>query len=113
MNNKNRGRHYDQTRQGKTRRRKWLLVILLVLVVVYFAGPSPRSPVYSPDMPVVPDDLNEIELYVQQIESTHHMKHDNEARIVWVNDSMPQVTNYSIVYLHGFSASQKEGDPIH
>jgi pimeloyl-ACP methyl ester carboxylesterase len=94
-------------------RRKWLLVIPLALIIIYFSGPSPGRPVYATDMPVVPDDLTGIGNYVQQNESVHHLKPDNEARIVWANDSVPQVTNYSIVYLHGFSASQEEGDPVH
>jgi esterase/lipase len=37
----------------------------------------------------------------------------NEARIVWANDSAKTKTEYAIVYLHGFSASQEEGAPIH
>jgi pimeloyl-ACP methyl ester carboxylesterase len=94
-------------------RRKWLLVIPVVLIVVYIAGPSPGRPVYSRDMPVVPDDLRAVEQYVQKEESAHHLKPDNEARIVWANDTARKVTDYSIVYLHGFSASQKEGDPVH
>ncbi|HEY4967769.1 MAG TPA: alpha/beta fold hydrolase [Puia sp.] len=94
-------------------RRKWLLVIPILLVVVYLIGPSPGRPVYSPDMPAVPDSLLFIEQFVQQNESAHRLKPDNEARIVWANDTSPQVTNYSIVYLHGFSASQEEGDPVH
>jgi pimeloyl-ACP methyl ester carboxylesterase len=61
----------------------------------------------------VPGSLNDIEQYVQQNESAHHLKPDNEARIIWANDSMRKITDYSIVYLHGFSASQKEGDPVH
>lgn len=94
-------------------RRKWLLIIPLVLVLAIFLGPNPGRPVYSLTMPDVPGDLRGIEQYVRQNESLHHLKPDNEARIVWANDSIPEVTNYSIVYLHGFSASQKEGDPVH
>ena len=40
------------------------------------------------------------------------MKKNNEARIVWA-DSIGRQTEYSIVYLHGFSASPMEADPIH
>ncbi|MCB0644885.1 MAG: alpha/beta hydrolase, partial [Phaeodactylibacter sp.] len=36
---------------------------------------------------------------------------NNEARIIWA-DSIRK-TPYSVVYLHGFSASQMEGDPLH
>ncbi|MGB5403930.1 MAG: alpha/beta hydrolase [Robiginitalea sp.] len=41
-----------------------------------------------------------------------NIKADNEARIIWA-DSIPKKTPYSIVYLHGWSASQEEGDPLH
>lgn len=34
-------------------------------------------------------------------------------RVVWADDSLKTRTPYAIVYLHGFSASQKEGDPVH
>ena len=94
-------------------RRKWLLAIPIVLIILYFAGPSPVSPVYSLNMPMVPDSPAGVEHYVLQNESAHRLKQNNEARIVWANDSMKQVTDYCIVYLHGFSASQEEGDPVH
>jgi len=41
------------------------------------------------------------------------LKPDNEARVIWFNDSTKEKTDYAIVYLHGFSASQEEGDPVH
>src|SRR5664279_1409130 len=113
MSNINRKLQEAGTRQGKGGKRKWLLVIPVVLIIIYFSGPSPGRPVYSPDLPSVPDSLHDIEKYVQQNESAFHLKPDNEARIVWANDSNRQITKYSIVYLHGFSASQKEGDPVH
>jgi pimeloyl-ACP methyl ester carboxylesterase len=94
-------------------RGKWLLAILIVLIILYFAGPSPVRPIYSLNMPTVPDGPAGVEHYVLQNESAHRLKQNNEARIVWANDSMKQVTDYCIVYLHGFSASQEEGDPVH
>jgi len=63
-------------------------------------------------MPAVPG-TDSIQNYVREIESQHKLKPDNEARIIWANDSSKQKTDYAIVYLHGFSASQKEGDPVH
>ncbi len=94
-------------------RRKWLLAIPILLIVFYLAGPDPVTPAYSLNLPVVPGDLPGLERYVLQNEASHRLKTDNQARIVWANDSAKQVTDYSIVYLHGFSASQKEGDPVH
>ena len=45
--------------------------------------------------------------------NSHKLKPDNEARIIWLNDSIKDKTDYAVVYLHGFSASQEEGDPVH
>jgi pimeloyl-ACP methyl ester carboxylesterase len=54
-----------------------------------------------------------LEEYVALQESKHTLKPDNQARIVWFNDSLHAPTEYVVVYLHGFSASQEEGDPVH
>jgi pimeloyl-ACP methyl ester carboxylesterase len=94
-------------------RKKWLLLIPVLLVVFYLLGPSPASPSYKTEMPVVPSAANELEAYIKAHETQHMLKTDNQARIVWVNDSLKQPTAYSIVYLHGFSSSQGEGDPTH
>jgi esterase/lipase len=94
-------------------RKKWLLLIPVILIVLYIAGPAPATPAYSRVMPVVPGTPAELENYVRANESQHKLKPDNQARIVWTNDSLKQKTDYAIVYLHGFSASQEEGDPVH
>jgi len=128
----------------KKKWQRYTLLVLLVLTAVYFLGPHPKAPEYSDVMPTVPTDINALPQYIQQQESQHKVKPNNEARIVWYNpapdsaaakvidsmkktgkqgefvsnaykvDSMPHaITEYSIVYLHGFSASQEEGAPIH
>ena len=94
-------------------RRKWLLGIPLALLILYLAGPSPSSPHYSDRMPVVPPNSSDLEQFIRNMENEHKLKPDNEARIVWANDSAKEKSDYAIVYLHGFSASQKEGDPAH
>jgi pimeloyl-ACP methyl ester carboxylesterase len=68
--------------------------------------------VYDPVLPAIPQEAGSLEQYVAAKEAAHHLKPDNEARIVWY-DSVPRKTKYSVVYLHGFSASQEEGDPVH
>src|SRR5258706_14686411 len=96
-------------------RKKWLrvlLAIIAVLFVVYLLGPHPKAPVYSQGLPTVPPDAASLEKYVSNNEAEHKLKPNNEARIVWL-DSSKTKTEYSIVYLHGFSASQEEGRPIH
>ncbi len=94
-------------------RKKWLWIIPVLLIAIYMLGPKPLTPVYKTDMPVVPADPSQLELYIKNNEAQHKINPDNEARIIWANDSTKQKTDYAIVYLHGFSASQAEGDPIH
>lgn len=89
-----------------------LLIVISSLAVVYLLGPRPAKPVYTPDLPVVPQDGQALEDYIHRKESLHRLKPDNEARIVWA-DSPFHKTPYAVVYLHGFSASQEEGDPVH
>ncbi|HUR66934.1 MAG TPA: alpha/beta hydrolase [Chitinophagaceae bacterium] len=91
---------------------KWLGLTVLVLIIVYFLGPKPSHPTYTKELPVVPT-LAALDSYILKQESKHKLKPDNEARIIWLNDSIKQKTAYAVVYLHGFSASQEEGDPVH
>lgn len=85
---------------------------LLLLVGIYFMGPRPDKPVYNPKIPNVPAEPSLLEEYIAGNERQHKIKPDNEARIIWA-DSSKRKTEYAVVYLHGFSASQKEGDPVH
>jgi len=85
---------------------------LLALVLLYAVGPAPDAPTYSSQLPAVPAEPEGLEGYIKRQEQQHILKPDNEARIVWF-DSTHKKTEYAVVYLHGFSASQEEGDPVH
>lgn len=93
---------------------KWLyaLIPLAVLAIGYAVGPHPEKPVYDKSLPAVPTDPDALEQHIFQNESRHRLKPGNEAQIVWA-DSSRRKTSYSVVYLHGFSASQEEGNPVH
>ena len=91
---------------------RWLLVTAGILVL-YWVGPNPADPVYTNDLPVLSDSPQQLEMYVAEQEKKHPIKPDNQARIVWYNDSLKNTTEYALVYLHGFSASQEEGNPVH
>jgi pimeloyl-ACP methyl ester carboxylesterase len=80
---------------------------------IYLSGPKPETPVLSKAMPVVPTEPSALEDYIESNESKHPVRPGNEARIVWSDDSTKRKTPYSVVYLHGFFASEKEGDPVH
>ena len=92
---------------------KWFGLILLVLIIVYLLGPKPSKPNYSYQLPAIPAEPAALEGFIKNQEGKHRLKPDNEARIIWMNDSLKQRTDYAVVYLHGFSASQEEGDPVH
>ncbi|MGC4104197.1 alpha/beta hydrolase [Ferruginibacter sp.] len=94
---------------------RWLKILLYILgslIIVYLFGPRPATPEYAVKMPEVPAAAA-LDKYVADHEALHKLRPNNEARIVWANDSIKQKTPYAIVYLHGFSASQEEGDPVH
>lgn len=94
--------------------RRWIKISfpILLIVGIYFLGPAPHPPKFSEAFPAVPHEAEELASYVDKGEQAHRLKPDNEARIVW-SDSTRSKTEYAVVYLHGFSASQKEGDPVH
>jgi pimeloyl-ACP methyl ester carboxylesterase len=92
---------------------KMIAALVAVLAVVYFLGPKPTTPNYNNNLIQVPSEAAALEAYVASNEAKHKIKPDNEARIVWANDSIKAKTPYVIVYLHGFSASQEEGNPVH
>jgi esterase/lipase len=92
---------------------KWVGIIVLALILVYFLGPHPSTPKYSAELIIPTQDLTQLDDYIINYEAGFDIKPDNEARIVWNNKSLKNITEYAVVYLHGFSASQKEGDPVH
>lgn len=92
---------------------KWIFILFLVFTVIYFLGPNPSTPIYNNTLPAVPTEATALEQYIAANEAQHKIKPQNEARIVWANDSTKQKTEYAIIYLHGFSASQEEGAPVH
>lgn len=88
-------------------------VILFAGFCIYLFGPKAEFEELSYVYPWISDDLKYVESYVNNWEATLPVKEDNEARIIWNNNERFQRTEYSVVYLHGFGASQAEGGDIH
>ena len=87
-------------------------LFLLAIPLVYFMGPKVEYPTIDAKIQTLSLPLAELDKYIAQKEqNVSNIKADNEARIVWA-DSIRK-TPYSMVYLHGFSASAMEGNPIH
>ena len=90
---------------------KIVILSLFALFVIYFLGPKPAKPELNAVLPTIVS-INTLEPYITAMEAPHKIKPNNQARIIWADSSKTQ-TEYAIVYLHGFSASQMEGDPVH
>jgi esterase/lipase len=90
---------------------KIVILSILALFVIYFLGPQPPKPELNDILPTVAS-INALDSQIAAMEAPHKIKPNNEAKIMWADSSKTQ-TEYAIVYLHGFSASQMEGDPVH
>lgn len=92
----------------------WVVLGLLgLLLIIYFSGPKPSFAPIDISTKKIAYSLTEIDSIIKSEEGkVANLKPNNEARIIWA-DSIPKKTEYSVVYLHGFSASQMEGHPVH
>jgi pimeloyl-ACP methyl ester carboxylesterase len=92
----------------------WIVGLAAIVSFVVVLGPQPEHGNLDGELPTITGSLASLEERIDQAESSNPLvKEDNEARIVWANDTLKQKTSYSIVYLHGFGASQGEGAPVH
>jgi esterase/lipase len=90
----------------------FLLAMAILLAMVYMLGPRPDYP--DMDFKIAPLDipLQDLDTFVTKREAgLKNLKPNNESKIIWA-DSSQQKTDYAVVYLHGYSASPMEGDPI-
>ena len=93
---------------------KWFLGIILALFLVYSSGPKPTTPDFTIHKINLPASLTDLEKKINESEITvKGIKPDNQARIIWADSSKKEKTKIAFLYLHGFSASQAEGDPVH
>lgn len=88
----------------------------VVCVVVYAVGPKPEklelSALAQPIMDPTDFNSNYVAEAVAAAEQELDIREGNESILHWA-DSVGKKTNYVLLYLHGFSASPVEGDPIH
>ncbi|NVK27725.1 MAG: alpha/beta fold hydrolase [Flavobacteriia bacterium] len=84
----------------------YFLLFIVALVVVYLSGPTPETPNYSA---TVIRNLDAEKLLNTTNLDPEGVKKGNETILRFVG----QATPYSILYIHGFSASPEEGNPVH
>lgn len=88
-------------------------IVIIALLIAYFAGPKFPKPVYNKTLSEITVQPTEADAYIKKKEASLKIKPDNESRIIWANDSLKNKTPYCLLYLHGFSASWFEGEPVH
>ena len=88
-------------------------VFILIFGALYLMGPRVETPELNMDIVKVPSDLNILKKWIDEKENAlGNVRPGNASRIIF-NDSLPKKTKYSVLYLHGFTASGMEGDPVH
>ncbi len=93
---------------------KKALIVIAALALVFFMGPKVERPSVDGKVPAMMEQVDLI-LLKEEIsnseKNTDFIKPDNESRIIFA-DSIPQKTEYVLLYIHGFSASPHEGHPL-
>ena len=93
---------------------KTLIALIGVGTVAYFLGPKPEAPKLEIVKFKLTSDLPTLDKQIQEGETTEKgIRPDCQARIVWADSLKKEKTKLAIVYIHGFSATQEEGDPVH
>lgn len=93
---------------------KKFLIVIVALALIFFLGPRVEKPGVEWNVPQTGQKVDLV-LLKEQIDNTEkntdYIKPDNHGRIIFA-DSIPQKTEYCLLYIHGFSASPKEGYPV-
>ena len=93
----------------------WILIVILAAVITCFMISKPANAQLSAkiETDTTVNSLTELESAIKSSEEARTtIKKDNEAKIVWADPNKKEKTEYVLVYLHGFSASWKEGYPV-
>jgi len=92
---------------------KVLLASAILLAIVYMLGPKAKIQTLKGDYPEVPARIIELEAFIKSKEDTVlGLKPENQSKIVWADSINKSKTPYSIIYIHGFGASEMEGSPV-
>jgi pimeloyl-ACP methyl ester carboxylesterase len=93
---------------------KVIMALAIILAVVYMVGPKSKIQNFDGEYPTVPTRMLEIEDFImEKQDTTRGLKPGNRAKIVWADSLNKSKTPFSIVYIHGFGASEMEGNPVH
>ena len=88
-------------------------IFFLLLGAMYLVGPRVETPELNESPVSVPSNLMSLEQWITEKENAlGNVRSGNASQIIF-NDSVPKKTKFSVLYLHGFTASGREGEPVH
>lgn len=86
---------------------------LSVIFGLFLIGPEVKAPDLEKSLPILDDNLEALKDWIEDREAViDNLKPNNASKLIYF-DSVPKKTPFSVVYLHGFSASIEEGSPVH
>lgn len=91
----------------------WPIVSLMTIAAICCLGPvNSLGPNVASPRAQVPKDLFQLDRWLAQREAkVAHLRELTAKEVVWANKK-PQQTPWSVVYIHGFSASKLETAPL-
>jgi esterase/lipase len=93
---------------------KILIPLFGVLLIGYFLGPKPAAPKLEVPMIKMISNLSALDSTINASEKAEKgIRKGCEANIVWADTTKKEKTKIAFLYIHGFSATAVEGDPIH
>ncbi|MBO4960617.1 MAG: hypothetical protein J6C80_00065 [Flavobacteriales bacterium] len=92
---------------------RFIIITGALLCFIYMIGPRCEKAVLSTSFPVVPSSLSQLSDSISNAESYYKdsIKSGCSSQIRWSNDSLT-TTEYSLLYLHGYTATINEGMPV-
>lgn len=92
---------------------KWSLLVISLFSILFLIGPKPKKLEIDPLSITLPHIETDVVDFVKKLEHDKNIRPGCGAEIIWANDTLQNETEFAIVYLHGFSASKFEGNPVH
>ena len=86
------------------------LAIAGLLLLLWLLGPRQRISSLSISLPEVPENWEE--RWVDSDSAREDLKEGVAKQVVWANSDTRAVTDWAVVYLHGFSTSRQEISPV-
>jgi len=88
-----------------------LLGVFALCMVIFLLGPKVHFDTFNNDPSLGKYTFDELKKVIVTNNEDPDIKPNNHEKIIW-SDGVEK-TEYSFVYLHGFSASHEEGSPLH